>query len=70
VDPVMGGEFGNVVAGNYYLKFVYADIGHPRTWTDQMQFTISAIPEPSSLAMSAAGLLLVLGRLRSQRRPT
>jgi hypothetical protein len=70
VDPVIGGEFGNVIAGNYYLKFVYADIGHPRTWTwtDQTQFTISAIPEPSSLTMSAAGLLLLLGRLRLHRR--
>jgi hypothetical protein len=68
-EPFGGGE-GSLVAGDHYDEYFYADIGHYTRWewTDQTQFTISVIPEPSRMAMSAAALLLIAGlRLGSRR---
>jgi hypothetical protein len=69
-DQFGGGE-GSLVAGNHYDEYFYTDIGHYTRWewTDQTQFTISAIPEPSRVAMSAAALLLVVRLRRRGRRP-
>jgi hypothetical protein len=59
-DPI-GGSSGTVVSGQYYDRFSFTDIGHDATWrwTDQTRFEISPVPEPSSVALSAAGLLLL-----------
>jgi len=67
-NGVSGGS-GYTTAGDIYEEVHYSNDSLHDTrslWTDQTRLTISPVPEPSRIALSAAGLLLI-GGLRARR---